>query len=155
MRAIFSCSAFFSNYWNKKMHKSLLRTRPLLSTVSYIKYKKHCQPLCFRVPVSPKWVHIQTISRRNAAPQDVQHPPTGLHGAVLTGGTTSVTTAASPSQHRGAQDCASHRAVPASPSWSGGEQVKRGRQGGRLREDFGTKVWGSSQLRNLVYISCT
>lgn len=31
--------------------------------------------------------------------QDVQHaPPPRLHGAVLTGGTTSVTTAVSPSQ---------------------------------------------------------
>lgn len=49
---LFSC--FFFIYWNKKkMHKSVLRTSLLLLLkVSYFKFKKHCQPLCFWLPVS-------------------------------------------------------------------------------------------------------
>lgn len=43
------------------MHKSA--TSLLLSMVSYFKYKKHCQPLSFWLPVSPKLVHSPIISR--------------------------------------------------------------------------------------------
>lgn len=127
---------------------------------SYFKYKKHCQPLSLQFPVSPSYIsslpnHFKVKCCSLAASRMCSTPPlTARH-----------------SPPRWHNNC-DNSSLAKSAGWSSdlyhtsdlflphrADENKnrggRGRKGGRLREDFGRNVvWGSSQLRIEVCISC-